>query len=205
MLKTLRAIGADLREKAKWCYESDSLPTLAKTLVTDGTLAMILYRLMQSSRAHGLAPLEMVFNKMNSVLGGCIIGRGAEFRPGLLAHPLGRRGHQRPVQGGQLRSHRAPGEHRRRAPAEPGNRQRRVLLGGGQIFRSLKIGERARFGAYDGVFGRRALPTNGEGIPVPPVGGRTRKPPPQRQNPKGSLPPQPSRPVQYKAPTPSSP
>src|SRR5215212_8627088 len=90
MLKTLRAIGADIRQKAKWCYESESLPALAKTVATDGTMAMILYRLMQSSRAHGLAPLEMVFNKMNTVFGGCIIGRGAEFGPGfVLIHAAG--------------------------------------------------------------------------------------------------------------------
>src|SRR4029079_2806320 len=63
---------------------------LARTVATDGTLSMILYRLMQSSREHGHSLLEMVFNKMNTVLGRCVIGRGADFGPGfVLIHSNG--------------------------------------------------------------------------------------------------------------------
>jgi hypothetical protein len=51
-------------------------------------MAVILYRLMQSSRAHGLGPLGWC-NKMVTVLGGCVIGRGA-FGPGPCADPLER-------------------------------------------------------------------------------------------------------------------
>jgi serine O-acetyltransferase len=77
-------IRADLHGKALWCYESDGRAELIKTLLTDGTPAMILYRLMQWSRRHRLAPLEMLFNKLNAVFCQCIIGRGAEFGPGLV-------------------------------------------------------------------------------------------------------------------------
>ena len=36
-----------LRAKAEWNYERTGWKALLKTLATDGTLAMILYRLMQ--------------------------------------------------------------------------------------------------------------------------------------------------------------
>jgi serine O-acetyltransferase len=85
-----RMIWADLRQKALWCYESDRWPALVKVLLTDGTLAMILYRLMQGSRRWRLLPLEMLFNKLNAVCCNCIIGRGADFGPGLvLIHSTG--------------------------------------------------------------------------------------------------------------------
>ena len=48
----LSLILSDLRAKAIWCYEDESWRGLLKTLATDGTLAMVLYRLMQSSRKH---------------------------------------------------------------------------------------------------------------------------------------------------------
>src|SRR5689334_9726164 len=83
-------IRADLRRKALWCYGSASGAALAKVLVTDGTAAMILYRLMQWSRRWHLSPLEMLFNKLNAVCANCVIGRGAEFGPGfVLIHSTG--------------------------------------------------------------------------------------------------------------------
>ena len=85
-----KTIAADLRRKAVWCYENDRFVTLVKVVFTDGTLAMILYRLMQWSRRYRLTPLELVFNKLNAICCNCIIGRGAEFGPGLvLVHAIG--------------------------------------------------------------------------------------------------------------------
>ena len=83
-------IVSDIRAKASWCYESESRGAIARVLLTDGTPAMILYRLMQSSGRHGLAPLEMLFNRLNSICCNCIIGRGAEFGPRfVLVHATG--------------------------------------------------------------------------------------------------------------------
>jgi serine O-acetyltransferase len=84
MLKAIRLLHEDLREKARWCYQSDAPAAVAKTLATDGTSAMILYRLMQGARELGLAPLEMTFNKLNSIVNSCVIGRGADFGPGFV-------------------------------------------------------------------------------------------------------------------------
>lgn len=53
-------------------------------------MAMIFYRLMQGARRHRLSPLEMVFNKLNTMFCNCIIGRGADFGPGfVLVHATG--------------------------------------------------------------------------------------------------------------------
>jgi serine O-acetyltransferase len=86
----LSILWTDLRAKALWCYQSDAWPAILKTLLTDGTAAMIIYRLMQQSRRWRLVPLEMVFNKLNVVCCNCIIGRGAEFGSGfVLIHSTG--------------------------------------------------------------------------------------------------------------------
>lgn len=77
-------LAADLRAKAKLNYESESRAAILKTLATDGTMSMVLYRLMQGSREIGATPLELLFNKLNSSLGNCVIGRGAEFGPGFV-------------------------------------------------------------------------------------------------------------------------
>ncbi len=80
----------DLRCKAEWCY-GDARPTnLLKACLTDGTFAMACYRLMAWSHRHQLLPLTMIANKVNAVLGQCIIGRGATFGPGfVLIHSQG--------------------------------------------------------------------------------------------------------------------
>lgn len=80
----------DLRCKAEWCYGDQRPRTLLKTLCTDGTFAMACYRLMAWSHRHHLAPLTMFWNKVNTLLGQCIIGRGATFGPGfVLIHSQG--------------------------------------------------------------------------------------------------------------------
>jgi serine O-acetyltransferase len=143
----LSTIRADLRAKARWCYASDRWPALAKVLLTDGTPAMILYRLMQCARRWHLAPLEMIFNKLNAVLCNCIIGRGAEFGPGLvLIHSTGI------VINGQVRGganvhieHQVTiGAERRQSPILGND----VFLGAGaKILGSIHLGDGVRIGA----------------------------------------------------------
>ena len=83
-------IRGDVRRKALHCYKSEGRGAIVKTLLTDGTMAMVYYRLMQWSGRHRLVPLEMIFNKLNVVCCNCIIGRGAEFGPGfVLVHATG--------------------------------------------------------------------------------------------------------------------
>ncbi|KAA0136941.1 serine acetyltransferase [Gimesia chilikensis] len=69
----------DLKAKSEWCYGSVTARSLLKTCLTDGTMAMLWYRLMQWASAWKLAPLAMIFNKCNAIFCQCIIGRGADF------------------------------------------------------------------------------------------------------------------------------
>jgi serine O-acetyltransferase len=86
----LSDLATDITTKAQWCYRSTGTAAIVKTMLTDGTSAMVLYRLMQWSRRWRLVPLEMLFNKVNGVCCHCIIGRGAEFGPGfVLIHSNG--------------------------------------------------------------------------------------------------------------------
>ena len=83
-------IASDIRAKAQWIYGDVTARTILKTLFTDGTCAMIMYRCMQTSRRLHFVPLAMMFNKINVVCGQCIIGRGADFGPGfVLIHSQG--------------------------------------------------------------------------------------------------------------------
>lgn len=83
-------IHTDIRAKAAWLYGADSRRACIKTCLTDGTFAMCMYRLMQASHHYRLAPLAMLFNKLNAFFGRCIIGRGAQFGPRLvLIHSYG--------------------------------------------------------------------------------------------------------------------
>ena len=76
-----RLIGSDLRAKAALVYGGVSARNILKTLCTDGTFAMLTYRLMQASQRRRLVPFSMLFNKTNAVFGRCIIGRRADFGP----------------------------------------------------------------------------------------------------------------------------
>ncbi|MBA4067318.1 MAG: serine acetyltransferase [Isosphaera sp.] len=62
-------------------YESRGWKAVLKVLLTDGTAAMVWYRLMQWAQRNRLGPLAMVFNRVNTIFCGCVIGRGAEFGP----------------------------------------------------------------------------------------------------------------------------
>jgi serine O-acetyltransferase len=143
----LSTISEDLRSKARWCYERNDARALAKTILTDGTAAMILYRLMQWSRKHRLAPLELAFNKLNTVCCNCIIGRGAEIGPGLvLIHSTGVviNGAVRAGRGLHIEHQVTIGAERRRAPVLGDN----VFIGAGaKIIGELTIGDNVRVGA----------------------------------------------------------
>jgi serine O-acetyltransferase len=169
MWKLLLTIRQDLEKKAEWCYESTSPKTLLKTLVTDGTTSMILYRLMQASRERGLWPLEMAFNKMNSVFCSCIIGRGAAFGDGLvIIHSQGIvvNGYVKAGKNLHVEHQVTIGAVRRQCPVIGDD----VFIGAGaKIIGAVRIGDGARIGANAVVVHDVAPHTTVVGIPACPV------------------------------------
>ena len=85
-----KLIRSDVVAKAEWVYGDVSRKSIVKALLTDGTFAMVMFRLMEASQRRGLVPFAMLFNKLNAFFGRCIIGRGATFGPGfVLIHSYG--------------------------------------------------------------------------------------------------------------------
>jgi serine O-acetyltransferase len=171
---------SDLRAKARWCYEDDGWRSLVRVLLTDGTAAMVLYRLMQWARRWRLFPLEMLFNKLNAVCCNCIIGRGAEFGPELvLIHSTG------VVINGNVRGGRRVfiehqvtiGAERRQSPRLGDG----VFLGAGaKVIGPVTLGDGCRVGA-NAVVVRDVPPrTTVVGIPARPVRRRKRSVPADR-------------------------
>jgi serine O-acetyltransferase len=162
----LGTIRADLRQKALWLYEIDRGVALLKVLATDGTCAMVLYRLMQWARRYRLTPLEMVFNKLNAVFCNCIIGRGAQFGPGLvLIHSTGTVINGA-VRGGcrvHLEHQVTIGAERRASPLIGDD----VFIGAGaKVIGAVTIGDRARVGANAVVVHDVPADTTVVGIPA---------------------------------------
>ena len=172
MCSVLRLIGEDIRCKAEWLYGAASGRNFWKALCTDGTLAMILYRCMQASHKAGLGLLAMLFNKLNVIFGGCVIGRGADFGPQfVLIHSLGvvinssvRGGHR------VLLEHQVTiGAERNAAPVLGDN----VFVGAGaKILGGVRIGNNVKIGANAVVVDDIPDNCTAVGIPAKPVRGK---------------------------------
>lgn len=142
-----RLIASDLRAKAEWLYGSRGWKGVVKALLTDGTAAMIWYRLMQWSHRRRLWPFAMLFNKANAVCCNCVIGRGAEFGPCfVLIHSTGVviNASVRGGAGVMLEHQVTIGAEKRQAPVLGDG----VFVGAGaKVIGSVRVGDRARVGA----------------------------------------------------------
>jgi serine O-acetyltransferase len=80
----------DLRHKAEW-YDLRPTPgSLLRMCGSDGSTAQILYRVMRFCQTHHLKPLAFLLYRLNAMLGHVVIGRGADFGPGLvILHSFG--------------------------------------------------------------------------------------------------------------------
>jgi len=81
---------ADLAARSAWTYGRVGRGLSLRMLFADGGLCTVLYRLMRFLKRLHLAPLAAIVYKMNAFLTGGVIGRGAEFGPGLvILHSVG--------------------------------------------------------------------------------------------------------------------
>jgi serine O-acetyltransferase len=166
-MKLLTILNEDVRAKARWLYGTDERRAVLKAWLTDGTAAMVLYRLMQWSHTHRLGPLAMLFNKLNGVFCHCIIGRGASFgSPFVLIHSDGvviNAG----VQGGDG----IHLEHQVTIGAEKGTAPRlgdRIFVGAGaKLIGAIHVGDDVRVGANAVVI--RDVPASHTAVGVPAV------------------------------------
>lgn len=169
-------VASDLRAKALWCYGRTRWTDLVKTLLTDGTAAMLWYRLMQWSRRWRLVPLEMLCNKLNAICCNCIIGRGAEFGPAfVLIHSTGIVINGR-VRGGEhvyLEHQVTIGAERRQSP-QLGDH---VFIGAGaKIVGPVSLGSGSRIGANAVVL--HDIPAGATAVGIPAKVVRRRAEPP---------------------------
>lgn len=81
----------DIKAKARWLYGSDTPAMVARALLSDATLALLLYRGMSLLNKFILTkPLAFILHKLNAVLCGCVIGVNARFGKRLIIlHSVG--------------------------------------------------------------------------------------------------------------------
>jgi len=80
----------DIQYKAQCFYGDSSRNSRLKVLFSDGTSAVILYRMGKYLQRIGLGIIANFIFEMNKFFNGCVIGRNATFGEGLiLMHPLG--------------------------------------------------------------------------------------------------------------------
>jgi serine O-acetyltransferase len=145
---------------------------MLKVLFTDGTCAMIVYRLMQWARRWRMTALEMLFNKVNAAFCNCIIGRGAEFGPGfVLIHSTGVviNGNVRGGSNVLIEQQVCIGAERRQSPRLGSD----IFIGAGaKVIGAISIGDGARIGANAVVVKDVPAGCTAVGIPAEIVKGR---------------------------------
>jgi serine O-acetyltransferase len=81
---------ADLKQKQRIFAKDGAHVGMIRIMMSDGTSANILYRVMRWFAEHNLAIIAYAFQWLNKFLNGCIIGIGADFDKGfVIMHPIG--------------------------------------------------------------------------------------------------------------------
>jgi serine O-acetyltransferase len=80
----------DLKAKQQLYSGNGQDISFFRVLLTDGTLANVLFRLQAASSSARLSLLAYFFHLLNKLINGCVIGIGARFDSGfVLIHPIG--------------------------------------------------------------------------------------------------------------------
>ncbi len=142
---------SDLKYKAECYYERSSLRDVLRVCCTDGTSAIVLYRMAKFFIRIHLGFVGAIILKLNKYVNSCVIGRGVEFKEGLvLMHPVGVvinggvKGGSRVV----LESGVVLGAARSGFPVEVPRLGDNIFIGSGaKIIGNISIGNNVRIGA----------------------------------------------------------
>lgn len=86
----MKTIIEDIRAKRELYRKEAGSCSMLQAIMSDGTSAVILYRMMQWNNKKGLKLIAYMFQWLNKLLNGCVIGIKADFQPRLIiAHPIG--------------------------------------------------------------------------------------------------------------------
>ena len=159
----------DLKYKNE-CFFGEYRPgAFLKILMSDGTSAVILYRLSRFFRKLHLGFMGFIFSELNRVLNGCVIGRDAQFGKGfVIMHPFGiviNSG----VRGGDsivIESSAVIGAARNGLPVKVPNLGSNIFIGSGaKILGDIRIGDNVKIGANAVVL--KDVPGNSTAVGVP--------------------------------------
>jgi serine O-acetyltransferase len=86
----LNLIYEDMKAKSIWYYGGADTGKILRMFITDGTSAVVLYRMQQFFMRARLVFIALVIAKINKFFNHLVIGRSADFGPGLvLVHTFG--------------------------------------------------------------------------------------------------------------------
>lgn len=159
----------DIRYKQR-VFHADGLDYgLIRMLTTDGTSAIVLYRLMRWLKDVRLGPLALLVSFINKLLNQCVIGTDAEFGPGfVLMHPNGVviNSRVRGDAGVVLESGVVIGSEKGATPVLGKD----VFVGAGaKIIGAVVVGDRAKIGANAVVVKNVSADSTVVGIPARPI------------------------------------
>lgn len=163
----------DLRAKQALYSTYGANCSLAKAVLTDGTLANALYRVQAALCRARLLPLAWMAHVLNKLLNGCVIGLRAEFGPGLvLIHPVGIVINSA-VRGGRnvfIESGVVLGENRGKSPVLEDD----IFIGSGaKVVGAISLGAGCRVGANAVVLHDVARGATVVGVPARPTRAST--------------------------------
>jgi serine O-acetyltransferase len=144
-------IFSDLRTKNICFYNSYKPEKFLSILLSDGTSAVLFYRMQQFFRKIGLGFIGGLFIEINKLFNGCVIGLRAEFGPGLvIMHPYGIVINSE-VMGGEnivMESGVVIGSARNGVPVEAPVLGSNIFIGAGaKLLGGIKIGDNVKIGA----------------------------------------------------------
>jgi serine O-acetyltransferase len=141
------SLAADLRHKARIYDLPPTAGSLLRMLLSDGSAAQVMYRMMQFCQRHHLKILAAIVYRLNATITHATIGRNADMGPGfVIVHSVGVVINSQVRAGRNLVIHHGVtlGEERRKSPILGDN----VYIGAGaKVIGGIRVGSDVRIGA----------------------------------------------------------